>query len=243
MFKNTHKIDLAKAKVMFEKESLIMDLCQDHPNILTGVTHNSEGFICSGSSEARTIYNVTEYVENGTLEVFLKYTGPIEESLSMLYFAQIVGALKFMHDHNLVHLDLKPSNLLFDKHFNIKVGDLGSAEILKRDGMTTRRKGTKGYMAPEVSDFYEITPFNAKKADVYSLGVVLYVMLCGSIPYLGKEETTWSTDLEEDLTGIDSDYEDVSKSQTYSHISKQTQKLIEAMLSDDPEVRPNIDEI
>ena len=82
-----------------------------------------------------------------------------------------------MHKLQIAHLDIKPDNILFDEFFNIKVSDFGtSILLLDTDWTSSRRWGTRRFMAPEVDKTTQLIPYNVFKADIYSLGVTLMVL-------------------------------------------------------------------
>ncbi len=97
----------------------------------------------------------------------------------------VCDALQFAHDHGIVHRDIKPENILVDKDGRVKIADFGLAKLLNRDSTTTNLTGTnhvmgtRNYMAPE--QFERPTEVD-HRADIYSLGVVIYEMLTGELP-------------------------------------------------------------
>ena len=98
----------------------------------------------------------------------------------MFYLRQLASAVSFLHENRVAHCDIKCDNILLDSNFNLKLADFGSSEVIKRNsGLLNHRKGTKHYMAPEVDDFSLKTPYDGKKADVFALGVTMYMMLFG----------------------------------------------------------------
>lgn len=111
-------------------------------------------------------------------------------------FKQIAHAIGYMHSQEIAHLDIKHENILLDEFFNVKIADLGSALVLhKNKGLVPETRGTASYMAPEVID--NLTAYNGYKADVYSLGITLFVMLTGCFPneYRKRDESTSDTDI------------------------------------------------
>lgn len=88
-------------------------------------------------------------------------------------------------------MDLKLNNIMLDEYFNIRIGDFGSCLKVDQKGLTSKKRGTQNYMAPELKDLKSSSKsqFNAYKADVYSLGVCLFVLLYKQFPQLRDDLT------------------------------------------------------
>jgi len=126
-------------------------------------------------------YLVMEFIEGSTLAAEIK-KGPLAPEMAARYGAQIAGALAEAHALGIVHRDLKPSNVMVTRH-GVKVLDFGLAKVLSATGITETNSimGTPAYMAPEQVDGRE--PGTA--ADLFSLGLVLYEMAVGKLPFPG----------------------------------------------------------
>src|ERR687894_292810 len=126
-------------------------------------------------------YIVFEYVEGETLKERIRRLGrlPIDEAIA--YAIEIGRALECAHAHKLVHRDVKPQNVLIDPDGRAKVTDFGIARSLEAQGLTAtgRVLGTTDYVSPEQALGHEVTG----QSDVYSLGVVIYEMLTGEVPF------------------------------------------------------------
>ncbi len=131
-----------------------------------------------------TYFYAMEYVEGETLTDRLRREKRLPWREVVDYSIQICSALKSAHDAGIIHRDLKPSNLLVDKNNNIKLTDFGVAQVFaaSRLTMTGGIIGTAEYMSPEQAFGKRST----KKSDLYSLGVVMYTMLTGRPPFMGK---------------------------------------------------------
>ncbi|GJQ32436.1 MAG: hypothetical protein HBSAPP04_12750 [Ignavibacteriaceae bacterium] len=125
---------------------------------------------------------VMEYVEGMTLKEMLKKTGLLPEDRALPIFHKILRGLEYAHSQGIIHRDIKPGNIIIDKNGNPKITDFGIAKILGDKGMTQTgtKLGTVYYMSPEQIK----NPKGVdQRTDVYSLGVTLYEMLTGRLPY------------------------------------------------------------
>ncbi|XP_004623270.1 testis-specific serine/threonine-protein kinase 1-like [Octodon degus] len=131
------------------------------------------------------IYIIMELGSQGDLLDFIKVQGALQEDDARKKFHQLSLAIKYCHDLDIVHRDLKCENLLLDNDFNIKVSDFGFSKCCSRDqsGQLTLSRtfcGSAAYAAPEV---LQGIPYQPKVYDIWSLGVILYIMVCGTMPY------------------------------------------------------------
>jgi serine/threonine-protein kinase len=147
-----------------------------HPHIVT--------VIDAGEENSRP-YIVFEYVPGETLKQRIKSEGPLAIPEAVAYAIEIGSALVAAHAAGLVHRDVKPQNVLLDPHGHAKVADFGIArELEANDGLTKtgRVLGTTDYVSPEQAMGEEVSG----QSDVYSLGIVLYEMLTGEVPFKGE---------------------------------------------------------
>ncbi|XP_075988622.1 uncharacterized protein LOC142984746 isoform X2 [Anticarsia gemmatalis] len=132
---------------------------------------------------SHTIYLVTEYAPNGEIFDHLVTRGRMTESEAARSFAQMVAAVGYCHSNGVVHRDLKAENLLLDKHMNIKLADFGFSNEYTSGSPLATWCGSPPYAAPEL---FEGRQYDGPKADIWSLGVVLYVLVCGALPFDGS---------------------------------------------------------
>ncbi|KAF5782253.1 putative protein kinase CAMK-CAMKL-CHK1 family [Helianthus annuus] len=155
-----------------KREISIMKLVR-HPNILQ---------LYEVMATKTKIYFALEYAKGG--ELFDKVAnGKLKEQTARRYFHQLIDAVDFCHSRGVYHRDLKPENLLLDENEDLKVSDFGLsalAESKREDGLLHTACGTPAYVAPEV-----ITRrgYDGDKADVWSCGVILFVLLAGYLPF------------------------------------------------------------
>src|SRR5918996_5778602 len=144
----------------------------NHPHVVT--------VIDAGEDEGAP-YIVFEYVEGETLKDRIRRNGRLPVAEAVAYAIEIGRALECAHSHRLVHRDVKPQNVLIDPDGRAKVTDFGIARSLEGHGLTPtgRVLGTTDYVSPEQALGHEVT----EQSDVYSLGIVLFEMLTGDVPF------------------------------------------------------------
>ncbi len=143
-----------------------------HPNVVAVIDAGEDG----GHP-----YIVFEYVEGETLKQRISRVGALDPQEALAYAIEIARGLTVAHARNMVHRDIKPQNVLIDAEGRAKLTDFGISRQLEQDGMTAtgRVLGTTDYVAPEQAMGHGVDP----RSDVYSLGVVLYEMLIGQVPF------------------------------------------------------------
>jgi tRNA A-37 threonylcarbamoyl transferase component Bud32 len=149
----------------------------NHPNIV--------GVIDAGE-DAGTPYIVLEFVEGETLKDRIRRHGRLPISEAVAYAIEIARALGAAHARRIVHRDVKPQNVLIDEEGTAKVTDFGIARSLAEEGLTAdgRVLGTTDYVSPEQALGRPVGP----QSDLYSLGVVLFEMLVGDVPFHGENQ-------------------------------------------------------
>jgi eukaryotic-like serine/threonine-protein kinase len=133
-----------------------------------------------------TPYIVFEYVEGQTLKERIRHFGRLDVPEAVAYAIEIARALGAAHERGIVHRDVKPQNILVDEEGSAKVTDFGIARTLEQEGLTAdgRVLGTTDYVSPEQALGHAVTG----QSDLYSLGVVLYEMLTGDVPFRGDNQ-------------------------------------------------------
>jgi len=129
---------------------------------------------------------VFEYVAGETLKARIRRLGRLEVTEALAYAIEIARALQAAHDKGIVHRDVKPQNVLIDEEGRAKVTDFGIARTLEEDGLTAdgRVLGTTDYVSPAQALGKRVGP----QSDLYSLGIVLYEMLVGDVPFKGENQ-------------------------------------------------------
>ena len=143
-----------------------------HPNVVSVIDAGEDG----GHP-----YIVFEYVEGETLKQRIARVGALEPQEAIAYAIEVARGLAVAHARNMVHRDIKPQNILIDAEGRAKLTDFGISRQLEQDGMTAtgRVLGTTDYVSPEQAMGQVVDP----RSDIYSLGVVLYEMLVGQVPF------------------------------------------------------------
>ena|SRR5579875_2150847 len=148
-----------------------------HPHIV--------GVIDAGEDDGRP-YIVFEYVQGETLKERIRRLGRLPIPEAVAYAIEIARALSAAHARHIVHRDVKPQNVLLDEEGSAKVTDFGIARTLEEEGLTAdgRVIGTTDYVSPEQAQGQPVTG----RSDLYSLGIVLYEMLVGEVPFKGESQ-------------------------------------------------------
>ena len=142
-----------------------------HPHLLQLVEFFHDG---------RRVFMVTDFAPNGDVLKFIQSRGAVTEESAGKWMAQICDAVKYMHSLNIAHRDLKLENLLLDTNMNIKVADFGFVRKDAGISLSSTYCGSKSYAAPEILIG---RPYNPKRSDIWALGVILYIMVTGRMPF------------------------------------------------------------
>lgn len=150
-----------------------------HPNIVGVMDAETD-------VEQDVSYIVMEFIDGGNLRRILKIQKKLPEIQVLLIARSIAAALKGIAEHNIIHRDIKPDNIMFTRHGEVKLADLGIAKNDNDDANITQSDamiGTPAYLSPEQIENPKEVDI---RSDIYSLGATLYEMLTGSPPYTGK---------------------------------------------------------
>ena len=205
-----------------EREIAVMKLLE-HDNIvkLFDVWENSN-----------ELYLIMEYVEGGELFHFVEQRKGLHEDETVIIFRQIIAALLYCHRMHICHRDLKPENILLDPgSMTVKLIDFGMAALQTDGRLLSTPCGSPHYAAPEV---VSSKPYDGKQADVWSCGVILYVMLTGTTPYNYGQEG--------DIRIL---FRDIAKARYYmpDELSVEAKDLIRRIFVPDPKRRITMDEV
>jgi len=153
----------------------------NHPHVVGVIDAGEEG-----DPEYPTPYIVFEYIEGETLKACIRRNGRLAVSESIAYAIEIARGLGVAHDRGIIHRDVKPQNVLVDEEGAARVTDFGIARSLHQEGLTAdgRVLGTTDYVSPEQALGHAVSG----QSDLYSLGVVMFEMLTGDVPFKGENQ-------------------------------------------------------
>lgn len=162
-----------QTQARFQREALATSELS-HPNIVS---------VLDVGTDHGLPYMVMEYVDGPDLKEYIRENSPLDLREVIRIMDQILSAVALAHKHNVIHRDLKPQNILMDKRGNIKIADFGIAVALNQSSITQTNSvmGSVHYMSPEQTRGGLVT----KQSDIYSLGIILYELITGTVPFNG----------------------------------------------------------
>ncbi|KAJ0965903.1 hypothetical protein J5N97_027041 [Dioscorea zingiberensis] len=219
---------LSKDQVL--REPSMADQIQREISVMRLVRHPNVVDLKEVLATRSRIFFVLELARSG--ELFARVSrGRLPEHEARRYFSQLISAVDFCHSRGVSHRDLKPENLLLDHDGNLKVSDFGLSalpEQLRHDGLLHTQCGTPAYVAPEV---LRRRGYDGAKADLWSCGVILYVLLAGFLPFQDENIMKMYTKV------FRADY------QIPPWFSPEARRLVSRLLVADPEKRISIQAI
>ncbi|CAM9535922.1 unnamed protein product [Discosporangium mesarthrocarpum] len=161
-----------------------------HPNVIRlKNVHENLTYVKKNGLVKEAVILVLELAAGGELFDFMMYTGAFQEVIARTYFRQLLSALETCHNMGIAHRDIKPENVLLDSRFQLRVADFGLSSIMEdENGVCYTECGTRSYMAPEV---LARRPYDGAEADLWSAGVVLFIMLAGNPPFQTATSSDW----------------------------------------------------
>lgn len=147
----------------------------DHQNIVK---------LYEAYEDSSNFYLIMDYLKGGELYDQIVRRSYFSEKEGAIIMYQVLCAVNYLHKKGFVHRDLKPENICLDHGSHVKIIDFGTARKLTKGKRLKQTIGTPFYMAPEI---FNVNKYD-EKVDLWSLGIVLYILLTGKAPYYGKED-------------------------------------------------------
>ncbi|KAJ3047661.1 MAP/microtubule affinity-regulating kinase 3 [Rhizophlyctis rosea] len=211
------KLDPATSRKLF-REVRIMKLLS-HPHIVR---------LYEVIDTPKELYLVMEYASGGEIFDYLVAHGRMKEKEARRCFRQILEAIEYCHNLRVIHRDLKAENLLLDSELNVKIADFGFSNQFSPGQRLNTWCGSPPYAAPEL---FQGKEYSGPEVDIWSLGVVLYVLVCGALPFDGSTLPKLRMRV---LSG---------KFKVPFYMSTDCERLIKRMLVLDPSKRITVEEI
>ncbi|XP_055380353.1 5'-AMP-activated protein kinase catalytic subunit alpha-2 [Condylostylus longicornis] len=174
------------------------------------------------------IFMIMEYVSGGELFDYIVKHGKLQEHEARRFFQQIISGVDYCHRHMIVHRDLKPENLLLDHNMHVKIADFGLSNMMLDGEFLRTSCGSPNYAAPEVISG---KLYAGPEVDIWSCGVILYALLCGTLPFDDEHVPTLFRKIKSGIFPIP------------EYLNKQVVNLVCQMLQVDPLKRATIEEI
>eukprot|EP00096_Caligus_rogercresseyi_P008942 TRINITY_DN2936_c0_g1_i1.p1 TRINITY_DN2936_c0_g1~~TRINITY_DN2936_c0_g1_i1.p1 ORF type:complete len:565 (+),score=124.86 TRINITY_DN2936_c0_g1_i1:313-2007(+) len=174
------------------------------------------------------IFMVMEHVAGGELFDYIVKHGKLKENEARRFFQQIISGVEYCHRHNVVHRDLKPENLLLDGSLNVKIADFGLSNMMMDGEFLRTSCGSPNYAAPEVISG---KLYAGPEVDIWSCGVILYALLCGTLPFDDEHVPALFRKIKSGVFPIP------------DYLNKKAVSLLCHMLQTDPMKRATVDEI
>ncbi|MCQ2816674.1 MAG: protein kinase [archaeon] len=187
---------LDKSKLL--KEQNDVDKIKKEINILKKLRHRNIIQLYEVMESTKNLYIVMEYCEKGEFFDYISAKRRIPEMEACQLFQQIINGVEYLHNQNIIHRDLKPENILLDYKMTIKISDFGLSTFYDKAKYLQTPCGTPSYAPPEMLNGEE---YEGTSSDIWSCGIILYAMLCGTLPFSeSKEEIICSKILNHDYS-------------------------------------------
>ena len=177
------------------------------------------------------IYLISEYCSKGDIIKNLLEKGTFDESFSCKIFQQIISSLEYLHKNNICHRDIKPENILLTEKLDAKLTDFGLSRHFKKNELLNSSCGSPIYAAPEM---LEGKSYDGTKIDIWSLGISLYTMVCGELPFVVDDENDIYILMDKIIKG---------NYNIPEFLSNECKDLIKNMLVTDPDKRITLEQI
>ncbi len=179
-------LKLIKPEIAAERE--VIDRFRDELKISRKISHRNVSRMYDLGEDEGTYYITMEYVPGEDLKSFIHRSKQLSVGTAISIAKQVCEGLEEAHRLGIVHRDLKPGNIMIDKEGNVRIMDFGIARLLRGKGITDAGVmiGTPEYMSPEQVEGKDVD----QRSDIYSLGIILYEMVTGQVPFEGDTPFT-----------------------------------------------------
>jgi len=169
------------------------------------------------------IYLIMEYVDGVSLDVYItkERSETKSDEIIILMFCRILDTIDYLHQNNVLHLDIKPGNIMVLKDYQIKILDMGISATLNDKNKNPKKCGTPAFMAPEQINQIEL----GKYTDIFALGITLFNLITGKLPFTGSSHTEIFEEICKKQTPVAIDF--------YSGVNPKFQAVIEKALQKD----------
>ncbi|KYQ89395.1 putative protein serine/threonine kinase [Tieghemostelium lacteum] len=239
-----YAIKIIDKKKYFMNSSSRKDALMDEVNILKGLNHQNIIHIQEVFETDKTLYLVLELVQGGELLNDILNSMFYQELKAKLLFYQIVEGVKYLHDRGIAHRDLKPENILLKRKGedldpqakdSIKLSDFGLSRTVNSGSLMTTMCGTPQYLAPEIIMGTGAQGGYGKEVDCWSMGAILYIMLCGYPPFDESKDISIFEQIRKAIFDFPSEDWDV--------VSNEAKDLIKRLLNVNPAKRYSCSQI
>jgi len=219
-------VDRHKAPKDFQTKFLPREL-----DIWPGLRHPNIIKVFDAFDDGRRVYMILEYAENGDVLRYIQKVGALNENLAKGWTWQLCDAVRYLHELNITHRDLKLENLLLDKRFFLKLCDFGFVKGECARSMSQTYCGSKSYAAPEI---LKGEPYDPKKADMWAIGVILYIFVTGKMPF---DESRGNSGVLEEQKKLEFPW------QKYKKVTPEEKSLVLKLFTNDFQIRPDINRV
>ncbi len=184
-------------KSEFREDETFLKKFQTEAQSAAGLSHPSIVNIFDVSEDRGVNYIVMEFIDGITLKEYIQKKGNLTPKEVISIAVQVCNAMEVAHGRNIVHRDIKPQNIMITKEGKVKVTDFGIAKVTSSNTISTNMMGSVHYTSPEQAR----GGFSDAKSDIYSLGISMYEMITGELPFDGESTVTIALQhLQDDIT-------------------------------------------
>ena len=217
-------------------------------NLMKKLNHQNITKILETFEDDQFYFIIMEYINGGNLFSYVKKRRKLSEKVAKFLFRQIILGIKHIHSNLIVHRDIKLENILIDMNNNIKICDFGIGIILSSENQILHSHcGTPVYIAPEIITSTKDKGYKGFPVDIYSAGIVLYIMVSGRLPFDESPDDICEINKNKDMNKeneIKLKYGLSKREPKYlENMSDELRDLLKGLLNKDPNKRLNIEQI